>query len=247
MKLHLGPDLALPTEAATQTFLVVGKRGSGKSTTCVRLAEQLIKAHVPIVAVDPVDRWWALKAARDGKGPGLSVYVFGGEHADLPLEAGAGEIIADTIIEHRLSAVLSVKHLSGRERGRLTLLSGYRWSGGFRNALSALRTAGLLDGDNGGVMRLTAAGQTAAPDEPLPTGRALHDYWLTHPSFGKCEREVLRVLLDVYPRGLNSESLCEKSGYEWSGGFRNALSNLRTAGVLTGRNTGDMRASEELF
>jgi len=117
-RLRLAADLVLPAEAATQTFLVVGKRGSGKSTTCVRLAEQLIKADVPIIAIDPVDRWWGLKASRDGKGPGLSVYVFGGEHADLPLEAGAGTVIADTIIEHRLSAVLSLKHLSGHERGR---------------------------------------------------------------------------------------------------------------------------------
>jgi uncharacterized protein len=118
MRLRLSDYLTLPAEAATQTFLVVGKRGSGKSTTCVRLAEQLIKADVPIVAIDPVDRWWGLKASRDGKGPGLCVYVFGGEHADLPLEAGAGAVIADTLVEHRLSAVLSVKHLSGRERGQ---------------------------------------------------------------------------------------------------------------------------------
>jgi uncharacterized protein len=116
--IRLASNLTLPVEAATQTFLVVGKRGSGKSTTCVRLAEQLVKAHVPIVALDPVDRWWGLKAARDGKGPGLSVYVFGGEHADLPLEPNAGVVIADTLIEHRISAVLSVKHLSGRERGQ---------------------------------------------------------------------------------------------------------------------------------
>ena len=118
MRLRLADDLTLPAEAATQTFLVVGKRGSGKSTTCVRLAEQLIKADVPIIAIDPVDRWWGLKASRDGKGPGLSVYVFGGEHADLPLESGAGALIADTVVEHRLSAVLSVKHLSGHDRGR---------------------------------------------------------------------------------------------------------------------------------
>jgi hypothetical protein len=117
LNIKLAADLVLPADAATQTFLVVGKRGSGKSTTCVRFAEQLIKASVPIVVVDPVDRWWGLKAARDGKGPGLSVYVFGGEHADLPLQAGAGALIADTIVEHRISTVLSVKHLSGRERG----------------------------------------------------------------------------------------------------------------------------------
>jgi hypothetical protein len=116
--IHLGEGLSLPLSAATQTFLVVGKRGSGKSTTCVRLAEQLIRASVPVVALDPVDKWWGLKASRDGRGPGLSVYVFGGEHADLPLEPGAGAVIADTVVEHRISAVLSIKHFSNRQRAQ---------------------------------------------------------------------------------------------------------------------------------
>jgi hypothetical protein len=40
--------------------------------------------------------------------------------------------------------------------------------------------------------------------------------------------------------------LCRATGYEWSGGFRNSLSTLRTAGVLIGRNGERMRASEEL-
>lgn len=118
MKLRIAETLELPIEAATQTFLVVGKRGSGKTTTCVRLAEQFFRARVPFVVVDPVDSWWGLKAARDGKGPGLGVYVFGGRHADPPLEPTAGGIIADALIEHNFSAVLSIKHFSGRERGR---------------------------------------------------------------------------------------------------------------------------------
>jgi len=118
MKLKLSDTLSLPLEAATQTFLVVGKRGSGKSNTSVRLAEQFYHAHIPFVAIDPVDNWHGLKTSRDGKHAGLGVYVFGGSRADLPLEANAGELIADTIIEHRFSCVLSVKHLSGRERGR---------------------------------------------------------------------------------------------------------------------------------
>jgi signal recognition particle GTPase len=63
--LKLADGLNLPDEAATQTFLVVGKRGSGKSTTSVRLAEQMMKEHVPIVVIDPVDR----RARRQGARP----------------------------------------------------------------------------------------------------------------------------------------------------------------------------------
>ncbi len=118
MKLHLAEGLSLPADAVTQTFLVVGKRGSGKTNTCVRLAEQFHHAKLPFVVVDPVDSWWGLKASKDGRGPGLDVYVFGGKHADLPLEPTGGALVADVVTEHRISAVLSVKHFSGRERAR---------------------------------------------------------------------------------------------------------------------------------
>jgi hypothetical protein len=116
--LRLAADLALPLEAATQTFLVVGKRNSGKSSTAKRLAEQLVRAGVPVVVVDPVDRWWGLKAARDGKNPGLKVHVFGGTHADLPLEPTGGALIADVLVEHRISAVLAVRQWTEADKAR---------------------------------------------------------------------------------------------------------------------------------
>jgi uncharacterized protein len=131
--LRLAKDLTFPLDAVTQTFLVVGKRGSGKSNTAARFVEQLHHAHLPFVVLDPVDTWWGLKAGRDGE-KGLDVYVFGGRKADLPLEPGGGALIADVLCEHRLSMVLSVKHLSGRERSTFmvdfarTLFQ--KWAGG---------------------------------------------------------------------------------------------------------------------
>lgn len=118
MALRLAEDLTLPVEAATQTLLIVGKRGSGKSSTAKRLAEQMIRARVPVVVVDPVDKWWGIKADRTGTGPGLKVHVFGGSHADLPLEPAAGALMADVLVEHRISAVLAVRQWSDGERAR---------------------------------------------------------------------------------------------------------------------------------
>lgn len=133
-RLRLSSSLALPVDAATQTFLVVGKRGSGKSTTAARLVEQLLNAKVPVVVLDIADTWWGLKASRDGNGAGHDVYVFGGRHADLPLEVHGGAMIADVLCEHRVSMVLSCKHLSGVARSQFmvdfaqTLYQ--KWSGG---------------------------------------------------------------------------------------------------------------------
>lgn len=133
-QLHLGKDLYLPVDAATQTFLNIGKRGSGKTNTAARLVEQFHKARVPFIVLDPVDSWWGLKAGKNG-GPGLSeVYLFGGRRQELPLEAGGGTLIAEAVCEHRISVVLSCKHLSGRERSRFmtdfarTLFQ--KWTGG---------------------------------------------------------------------------------------------------------------------
>jgi DNA helicase HerA-like ATPase len=62
--LHIATDLTFPLDAVTQTFLIVGKRGSGKSNTAARFVEQLHRAKLPFVVLDPVDTWWGLKAAR---------------------------------------------------------------------------------------------------------------------------------------------------------------------------------------
>lgn len=132
-KIHLAAGLSLPVDAATQTILDIGKRGSGKSTTAARIVEQFAKAKVPFVVLDPADTWWGLKASRDG-GPGLNVYVFGGRHADLPLEPGGGALVAELLCEHRIPLVLSCKHLSGAARSRFmadfatTLFQ--KWAGG---------------------------------------------------------------------------------------------------------------------
>lgn len=117
-RIHLADGLTLPADIATQTLLVVGKRGSGKSNTCVRLAEQLFAAKIPFVAIDPVDNWWGLKSSKDGTKPGLPVTIFGGPHGDVPLEPTGGALVADVIVENRSSAVLSIRHFSNRERAR---------------------------------------------------------------------------------------------------------------------------------
>lgn len=146
-------------------------------------------------------------------------------------------------------AILTVlaQHPDGCERGKLTLLAGYRYSGGFRNSLSSLRSAGYLEGGNEAVMRITDAGLAALGlVEPLPTGDELRTYWLQHPSLGKAERTILEALF-YNPKGITAGDLCAVTGYEFSGGFRNSLSTLRTAGLLVGRNTERMRAADVLM
>lgn len=110
--LRIAADLELPVDAVVDTFAVLGKRGSGKTSTAVVMAEEMIGAGHPAVIVDPVGVWWGLRSSADGKGTGLPVVIFGGDHADVPLTEKAGQIIADAVIEGRFPAILDLSLLS---------------------------------------------------------------------------------------------------------------------------------------
>lgn len=155
----------------------------------------------------------------------------------------------DTTLDKAQRRVLSVlaQFPEGCEIGKLALLSIYRVSGGFRNILSSLRTAGFMEGENTGVMRITDSGIAAlgAFESLPPPGPELAAHWLAHGSLGGTERKVLQELL-ARPDGATIDELAEAVGLKVSGGFRNVLSVLRTAGVLVGKNTGQMRPHEDL-
>lgn len=117
MKLHLASNFSLPTEAVTETFAILAKRGVGKTYTAKKLAEQMLKAAIaPVVIADPIGVWWGLRSSADGKGPGLPVLVLGGDYGDAPLEATAGEIVARMLVEERLSAVLDLSKFRKNEQ-----------------------------------------------------------------------------------------------------------------------------------
>ena len=115
-QLHISKTLTLPAEAVTETFLLLGQRGSGKTNTAAAIAEELFRAGAPFCVLTPIDNWWGLKSSENGQGAGLPVFIFGGDHADLPLNPGDGQLIADVLIEHRISCVVCTQGFSGRER-----------------------------------------------------------------------------------------------------------------------------------
>jgi hypothetical protein len=92
----------------TQTFGILAVRGAGKTNAGRVMAEQMFDLKLPFVAVDPVGSWYGLRASRDGKTPGLPIPIFGGRHGDIPLDVGSGAMLADLIVEKRLSCVLDL-------------------------------------------------------------------------------------------------------------------------------------------
>jgi len=86
---------------------ILAKRGAGKSYTGAVMAEELHKNNVPFVVFAPIDVWWGLRLAKDGKSKGLPIVVFGLEHADIPLTRDMGKEIAHAIVQENVSCVIS--------------------------------------------------------------------------------------------------------------------------------------------
>lgn len=132
------------------------------------------------------------------------------------------------------SALATHGTLSQRQLG---LHTGYAHkSGSFSNALSGLRTRGLIEG-SGAAITLTPVGfdalDAAGGYEPLPTGPALVEWWLSR--LPKAQAAMLSALLDAYPDPLSVEQLGAATGYAaGSGSFSNARSKLNVAELIHG-------------
>jgi len=117
-------------------------------------------------------------------------------------------------------------------------------SGGFRNSLSKLRSAGFIDGR--GDVSITTAGRAALGTwEPLPQqGTDLIRWWGTQ--LGKAERLILDYLVTKPDCAVPVDEIALQTGYSpTSGGFRNSLSRLRSLGLASGR--GALQISNELI
>jgi hypothetical protein len=120
-QLHISPKLSLPLDAVTETFAILAKRRAGKSNAAVVMAEEMYDHGLPWVAIDPKGDWWGVRAAGDGQAPGLSVLVFGGLHGDVPLEPTAGKLVADLVVDQRLTCVLDVSEMSKADQRRFLI------------------------------------------------------------------------------------------------------------------------------
>ena len=89
--------MTLPAKALDQHIIILGKTRSGKSSVMRKLVEGLLTEAKPICIIDPKGDWWGLKSSADGKRAGFPVIIFGGEHADVPINAHSGPHVAELV------------------------------------------------------------------------------------------------------------------------------------------------------
>ena len=100
--LDVGGEVSVPVnELATRGQAVLATRGAGKSWLAAVEAEQLIEAGYPVLILDVVGEYWSLKAK-------YPVVVFGGRHADVPLDPHIGREIAKAVLDRKLQAVVDL-------------------------------------------------------------------------------------------------------------------------------------------
>jgi hypothetical protein len=107
--LRIASGFTLPLGVAGEAIAILAKRGAGKTNTATVLVEELVRADVQTVVVDPVGAWWGIRSSAAGeKGAGLSVPILGGQHGDVPLEQTAGALIADVVVDSGSSLLLDL-------------------------------------------------------------------------------------------------------------------------------------------
>lgn len=112
--LRIAPGVELPLDLVTQSIAILARKGAGKTYTGSVIVEEVIRAQLPVVILDPTGAWWGLRASADGAKPGLTVVIFGGQHADVALERGDGREIASVVIDHPGAYILDLSDLPSK-------------------------------------------------------------------------------------------------------------------------------------
>ena len=100
------------------------RQGRGKTYAAKGLVERLVEGGARVCVVGPLGVWWSLRAGREGGASPLlcPVAVFGGRHANVPLDEGMGAALGHVIGTHQTACVVDISDLgsAAARRGFMT-------------------------------------------------------------------------------------------------------------------------------
>ena len=125
----------IPSDALDDRLGFIGTSGSGKTYNAGTAIEILLSRRARTVIIDPLGVWWGLRLLADGKKPSnFDVVIFGGDHADLPLNEQAGALIGETAANMSESCIIDLSKLPSRAAERRFMVAFlekiYRKAGG---------------------------------------------------------------------------------------------------------------------
>lgn len=107
------PDAALAAHTA-----VLGKTGSGKTSTAKLIVEHVVAEGDRVCILDPIKSdWWGITSSADGKKPGLPFTILGGPRGSVGLPASSGKALGLLIGSGKLP--LSILDMADFEAGDL--------------------------------------------------------------------------------------------------------------------------------
>jgi uncharacterized protein len=123
------------------------------------LVELLLTSAARVCVVDPLGVWWGLRSSADGITPGFPVIVFGGRHADVPLDEYMGAALGRVVGTHEsLACVVDVSEL-GSSAARRRFMSAFAES--------------LYESNTEPLHLVMDESDLWAPQRPLPEANAL--------------------------------------------------------------------------
>lgn len=111
----------IPAAALAQHIIALGKTGAGKSSKLRVIVEHLLEDAQPVCIIDPKGDWYGLRMSGDGKRAGFPVVIFGGEHADVPINEHSGAHVAELLATGNRSAIIDLGGWMVGERTRFLI------------------------------------------------------------------------------------------------------------------------------
>jgi hypothetical protein len=107
---------AIPSAILKQHTAILGKTGSGKTSTAKLMVEQVVEEGARVCVLDPIKSdWWGLTSSSSGKKAGLPFRILGGPRGHVPLHSSAGKAIGELVAKGKLR--LSILDMADFEPG----------------------------------------------------------------------------------------------------------------------------------